>query len=171
MKIRILLTAVMMLALTAMPSVFAQKFGHVNSAQLIESHPKVATANTELENFRKSVMDPFEQKAKAFEAKYTFFIEEVNAGTLSKVTAQIRQEELQKELDSLRTEQQQLEFTIMQKREALLQPILTEIDSIIQVIGKEKQYTMIFDTSVSGALLFAQESNDLTEEVKGRIKG
>lgn len=116
-------------------------------------------------------MDPFEQKAKAFEAKYTFFIEEVNAGTLSKVTAQIRQEELQKEQDSLRTEQQQLEFTIMQKREALLQPILTEIDSIIQVIGKEKQYTMIFDTSVSGALLFAQESNDLTEEVKGRIKG
>ena len=171
MKIRILLTAVMMLALTTMPSVFAQKFGQVNSAQLIESHPKVATANTELENFRKSIMDPFEQKAKAFEAKYTFFIEEVNAGTLSKVTAQIRQEELQKEQDSLRTEQQQLEFTIMQKREALLQPILTEIDSIIQVIGKEKQYTMIFDTSVSGALLFAQESNDLTEEVKGRIKG
>lgn len=159
------------IALTVtLQSAFAQKFGYINSAQLIEAHPGVPTANTELETFRKSIMDPFEAKAKAFESKYNFFMEEVNAGTLSKVSAQTRQQELQKEQSELQTEQQQIEFTILQKREALLQPILTEIDSIIQAYGKENTYSMIFDTSVSGALLYATESDDLTEIIKGKIK-
>jgi outer membrane protein len=148
----------------------AQKFGYVNSAQLIEAHPKVPGANTELETFRKSVMDPFEAKAKAFESKYMFFVEEVNAGTLSKVSAQTRQQELQKEQQELQTEQQQLEFSILQKREQLLQPILTEIDSIIQTFGKDNAYTMIFDTSVQGAILFTTESENLTEQIKAKFK-
>jgi outer membrane protein len=164
-----LILSVVFLILASVQSLQAQKFGHLNSAQLIEAHPKVAGANSELEAFRKSVMDPFEAKAKAFESKASFFMEEVNAGTLSKVTAQTRQEELQKEQQDLQTEQQQIEFSIMQKREQLLQPILTEIDSIIQVIGKEGSYTMIFDTSVSGALLFTQESDDLTSSIKAKF--
>lgn len=160
----------MTLILMTLQSLQAQKFGYVNSAALIESHPKVAGANTELETYRKSIMDPFEAKAKAFQSKYDFFVQEVNAGTISKVTAQSRAETLQAEQDSLKKEQQQLEFAIIQKRQALLQPILTEIDSIIQVMGKEGKYTMIFDTSVNGGLLFAEESDDLTETIKGRLK-
>lgn len=156
--------------LMAATHVSAQKFGHLNTAMVIENHPKVAGANLELEAFRKSVMDPFEAKAKAFESKYLFFVEEVNAGTLSQVSARTRQAELQQEQQDLSTEEQQIQFSIMQKREQLLQPILTEVDSIIQSIGREGQYTMIFDTSVSGALLFAQEGEDLTEAVKGKLK-
>jgi outer membrane protein len=148
----------------------AQKFGYINSAQLIEAHPKVPAANAELEVFRKGVMDPFEAKAKAFESKYMFFVEEVNAGTLSKVSAQTRQQDLQKEQQELQTEQQQIEFTILQKREQLLQPILTEIDSIIQAYGKENTYTMIFDTSVSGAILYTTDSDNLTESIKAKFK-
>ena len=156
--------------LSSYQTMSAQKFGHINSAMIIQGHPKVITANTELEAFRKSVMDPYEAKAKAFESRAIFFQEEMTAGTLSKVTAQTRQEELQKEQQDLTTEQQQIEFSIMQKREQLLQPILAEVDTIIQTIGKEGSYTIIFDTSVQGALLFAQESEDLTETVKAKIK-
>jgi outer membrane protein len=155
---------------TFFPSLSAQKFGHVNSAQLIEVHPKVSEAAGELEIFRKSMVEPFEAKAKSFESKYLFFLEEVNAGTLSKVSAQTRQQELLKEQQALNTEEQQIQFAIYQKREQLLQPILADVDSLIQTIGKESAYTMIFDTSVAGALLFANESEDLTETVKGRMK-
>ena len=156
--------------ITGAVSMDAQKFGHIHSATIIEAHPHVAGANTELEAFRKSLMDPFEVKTKAFESKYMFFLEEVNAGTLSKVSAQTRQAELQKEQQELGTEEQQIQFSILQKREQLLQPILTEIDSTIQVVGKEGKFTMIFDASVNGALLYTQESQDLTQTVLARIK-
>ena len=149
----------------------AQRYGHVNSALLVESHPRVATANTELDEFRKSVSAPFEAKTKTFQSKYEFFMQEMNAGTLSKVSAQTRQEELQKEQDALNTEGQQIQFSIMQKREQLLQPILAQVDSVIQVVAKEGKYTMIFDNSVNGALLYAAQGEDLTEAVKTRVVG
>jgi outer membrane protein len=148
----------------------AQKFGHLNSALVIESHPDVEGANAQLEAFQKSLMEPFEAKAKAFESKYMFFLEEVNAGTLSRVSAATRQQELQREQQELSTEEQQIQLKIYQKREELLRPILDHIDSVIQAVGQEGKYTMIFDTSVSGAILFLEESNDLTEMVLEKVK-
>ncbi len=148
----------------------AQKFGHINSAQIIEGHPSIGLANTQLETFQKSLLDPLELKARDFETKYRAFLEEANNGTLSQVVTQTKQAELQTEQEALATEEQQIKFKVMQKREELLQPILTEVDSIIQDLGKEGNYTMIFDTSVSGALLFAEDGNDLTEVVKARLK-
>lgn len=150
--------------------IIAQKFGHINSALIIQDHPSIGPANTQLEAFQKELIDPLDMKARDFETKYRSFMEEANNGTLSQVATQTKQAELQTEQEALATEEQQIKFKVMQKREALLQPILAEVDSIIQVIGNEGSYTMIFDTSVSGALLFAEDGNDLTEEVKGRLK-
>ena len=148
---------------------FAQKFGHVNSALLVQNHPGITAANAELETFRKSMTDPFEVKTKAFQSKYQFFMEEMQAGTLSKVTADSRQAELAKEQDDLNKEGQQIQYSIMQKRDLILQPILAQVDSMITVIGKEGKYTMIFDNSGNGALLVSNPSDDVTEAVKAKL--
>lgn len=148
----------------------AQKFGHVNSSDIIQAHPMISTANTQLDTYQKSLMGPYDTQSKAFEAQYKVFVDETNSGTLSQVATQNKQAALQTQQDSLTSMEQQIKFKVMQKREALLRPILTEVDSIIQTIGKEGHYTMIFDTSVSGALLFAEEGNDLTDTVKSRLK-
>lgn len=148
----------------------AQKFGHINSAMIIQDHPRVASANAELEAFQKTLADSFSIKVKAFEDKYRTFLEQSNSGALAPVAAQARQGELSAEQQALRTEEEQLQFRMLQKREGLLKPILGEIDAIIQAIGKEGNYTMIFDTSVAGAVLFAEQGDDLTEQVKSRCK-
>ncbi len=148
----------------------AQKFGHVNSAVIIQNHPMIGQANSKLEAYQKSLTDPFDVKTKDFETKYHAYIEQSNSGTLSQLATQTKQAELQTLQDSLASEQDQIKFKVMQKRQELLQPILTEVDSVIQVIGKEGKYTMIFDTSVSGALLFAEDGNDLTDTVQARLK-
>ena len=147
-----------------------QKLGHVNSATVIQGHPAISSANSQLEAYQKSLTDPFEVKSKDFEAKYHAYVEQANSGTLSQNATQTKQAELQTLQDSLASEQDQIKFKVMQKREELLQPILTEVDSVIQLIGKEGKYTMIFDTSVSGALLFAEEADDLTTAVQARLK-
>ena len=46
----------------------------------------------------------------------------------------------------------------------LLAPVLSEIDAAIQKIGKERGYDFIMD-AVSGALVYAIDSHDLTNEV------
>jgi outer membrane protein len=149
----------------------AQKFGYVNTSELIEAHPQVAISNKVLEAYSDSLVVPFEEKAATFQKKYEFFVEEVNAGTLSKVSQDARANELQAEQQKLQAEDQQIQRSLELKRDALLRPILSEIDTLIQNKGKEGKYTMIFDTSVTGALLYAQESDDLTAEIKAIIVG
>jgi Skp family chaperone for outer membrane proteins len=166
--IHLVCLAIMALALT--PQAMAQKFGHINAALLVESHPGIAKANADLETFRATVTAPFEAKAKAFQSKYQFYVEELQAGTLSRVTAETRQQELQTEQEALTKEEQQIQFAIMQKREELLQPILADLDSHIQAVAKEGQYTMIFDKSANGILIFAVDTDDLTETVRARVK-
>jgi len=148
---------------------FGQKFGHVNSALIVQNHPGIPIANAELEAFRKTASDSFDIKTKAFQTKAQFFQEEMQAGTLSKVSAQTRQQQLQQEQDDLNKEGQQIQAAIMQKRDQVLQPILAEVDSVITTIGKEGKYTMIFDDSVNGALLFSNPTEDLTDAVKAKL--
>jgi outer membrane protein len=164
------LVCLVILTLAVIPQVRAQKFGHINAAQLVESHPGITKANADLEAFSVSVTAPFETKAKAFQSKYQFYVEEMQAGTLSRVSAETRQRELQAEQEALGKEEQQIQFSIMQKREELLQPILADLDSIIHTVAKEGQYTMIFDKSANGILLFAVETEDLTQVIRDRIK-
>ena len=148
--------------------VMAQKFGHINSAMIIEKHPKVTSANATLDAFKQTLQDSFMIKAKSFEGRYMEYMKEAQAGTLTQLQTAEKQTELRAEQERLNTEEQQLQFRLLQKREELLKPILTEIDGIIQDIGKTGMYTMIFDVSVGGGLLFAAESEDLTEQVASR---
>ena len=158
------------MAIASIQAGVAQKFGYINSALLVESHPKVATANVAMETFRDSITAPFEAKAKAFQSKYQFYVEEMQAGTMSRVTAQTREQELRNEQEALGKEEQQIQFAIMQRREILLQPILADLDGIIKAVGKEGNYTMIFDKSANGILLYAVEGDDLTETIRARCK-
>ena len=51
----------------------------------------------------------------------------------------------------------------------LLAPVLSKIDAAIQKIGKERGYDYIMD-AVSGALVYAIESHDLTDEVIDELR-
>ena len=167
MKFKILISFFILFG-SAFQQLSAQKLGYINSALIIQEHPKVSDANTQLENFQKMLADSFSIQVKAFEAKYKAFLEASNSGTLSPLASQTQQNDLRTEQQSLATEEEQLQFRVLQKREELLKPILSEVDMIIQAIGKEGNYTMIFDTSVAGAILFADQADDITEMVKTR---
>jgi outer membrane protein len=50
----------------------------------------------------------------------------------------------------------------------LYSPIIKKAEDAINAIAKEKGYSYIFDTSV-GAVLFAQESDDVMSLVKAKL--
>ena len=56
------------------------------------------------------------------------------------------------------------EGEIYRKQNQLLKPVLGKIDEAIQKVGNEQGYDFILD-AVSGALLYALDSHNLTEDV------
>jgi len=147
----------------------AQKFGHVNTAALLDVMPEVATADQLLSAFQEGLMKGGESKAVTFEADYKKYLTDVNSGTLSKMQQADREAALSRAQQEIQQYEQQIQLQVLQKREDLLKPILQKIDEAIKAEGKEGGYQFIFDSSVSGALLFAKDGDDLLPAVKKRL--
>ena len=153
------LTLTMIMALTISAS--AQKFGHLNSSLMLQDHPKVQEADVILEEFQKAELAELQKKAEVFDASYKAFLTEYNQGNLSQVRSAELQKELTAEQEKLKEMETTAQYKLQLKRQQLLEPILT--------YGKENGFTMIFDTSVMGTIVFAEESQDLTAAIKQKV--
>lgn len=156
------------LVVSAFINLSAQKFGHINSTQIIVALPEVKAADSQLEAYQKQLLDKGQSMVQEFETAYKAYGEKANAGELSGI--QMQQEEArltqkQQEIQKYEVEVQQM---IAQKRAEVYQPILDKIQKVVQDIGKEMGYTMIFDSG-SGGLVYVQESDDLMPVVKERL--
>jgi len=149
-------------------SISAQKFGYINSSLLLTDHPDIKSADTQLVTYQNQLIEQGQNMVKSLETKYNTYMEQANKGELSQVQMQQKEGELSVEQQEIQKFEQEVQMKIGQKREELYQPILDKVKGIIEDIGKEQGYTMIFDSS-SGGLLSASEEDDLIIEVKKRL--
>lgn len=147
----------------------SQKFGYLSSAELLAAIPEVATADKQLAAFQEGLIKGGQAKLTSFETNYKKYLEDVDAGLLSKIQQSERETALRKEQEDISKYEQVIQLQIMQKREELLQPILARVDEAIQAEGKAGSYTFIFDTSAGGAVVYTTEADDLLPAIKRRL--
>ena len=86
-----------MLFLMAPLALFAQKFGHLNSADIIQVMPEYATAQTELQNLEKQYTNELQMMETELAKKSEAYDKE--KATLPANIAQRREQELQELID------------------------------------------------------------------------
>lgn len=145
-----------------------QKYGHVNSGNLLTQLPEVKQADEAL----KIVQDSFQTIEKGlleiFEKEYVAFVKQANAGELPKLQIQKKQQEFQAKEEEIKTLRNKAQLEMISRRQVLLDPILKKMQDAVNDVAKEKGFTYIFDIS-SGALLFANESEDIEALVKAKL--
>lgn len=156
------------LLMVAAVSVNAQKFGYVNSAQLLSELPAVQGAESELETFQKQMMSSGEAMVKKLEAKIQAYSKEAQEGLLSQVQMQKKEEELAAEQQKIQAFEVEVQNKILAKREELYAPILDKVKVAIEAVGADGGYTMIFDSS-GGTILHANASEDVMAQVKTKL--
>jgi len=146
----------------------SQKYAYLNSTQLLLEMPQVKTADSQLETYQQSLVTKGETMVKAFEGDYNKYVEEAQGGTLTGLQMQQRESALaqkQKEIQNYELEVQQLIGT---KREELYKPILDKVKVVVEQVGKDNGYTMIFDSS-TGGMLYAAEADNIMALVKSKL--
>lgn len=149
-------------------SSYGQKFGYVNSQELLLSLVEVKAADNELETFQKQLMAVGQQKVAEFEAEYKKYNEDAQKGILSQVQMQTKEGELAKKQQEIQQYEVEIQNKLGQKREELYKPILDKVKSAIDTYGKENGYTMIFDSS-AGAILHAVDTDNLIAPLKAKL--
>lgn len=147
----------------------SQKFGYLNAAMLLETLPEVQAAEEKLVTFQKGIEEEGQAMLDKFQTEYLEYLQAANDGLLSQVEMAQREQKLTGDQQSIQKFEQEAQMKIMNKRQELLEPILTRIDEAIQGYGKENGYTFIFDSSSPGALLHAPEGDDILDEIKARL--
>lgn len=165
-------TFLLLLVLGSTSDVLAQdqKFGYLNSQELILLLPESKDADKALETYQTKLAEDFKVKVEKFQADAAAFQDEAYVKkTLSPVQIEERGAALQKRQEALGKEEYDLGEKVSVKRNELLKPILEKIDTAIKAVGKEGGYTMIFDSSGMNIMLYTDTSTDVMALVKAKL--
>ncbi len=149
-------------------AVSAQKFGYINSQQLIQQIPQVKEANAELETLQKQYESQIQNKATSLQTKYQALARKQDQGEISPKQYEVEAQALEQERADIAKFQQEIQQNLATKSEDLLKPIRDNINTAINSVAKEEGYTYIFDYSV-GIILYAEESTDVGSLVKAKL--
>jgi outer membrane protein len=149
-------------------TVQAQKFGYLNSATLLQEMPEVKEAEANLETLQKQLQAKRQKLVEEFQTKYGELDRLNKGGSISPKDLETEAQKLKEMEANIGKYEQDMQRQLLEKREALLQPILDVVNDAIGEVAKAEGYLYIFDSS-SGILLYADESVDVTDKVKSRL--
>lgn len=146
----------------------AQKFGYVNSQELISELPAVKEANAEIETLKGQMQKKGQNMIAALENKVKELQGKESRGELSRVQIEQESATLQAEQQKIAEFEQTSQQQIYKKSEELLAPIQKRIQDAIDAVAAEQGYTYVFDASL-GILLYADPAADITPVVKAKL--
>lgn len=146
----------------------AQKFGYINSQELISTMPEVKEANSEIETLTKQLQKKGQEMLSAFQAKYQDLQAKQANGEIAPKQLELEASKLQEERVKIEEYEQTSQSKIAQKGEDLFKPIQDRVNQAIQDVAAEHGFSYIFDTSL-GIILYADESTNVTQMVKAKL--
>ena len=158
----------LILLLIAPMSVFAQKFGHIKTQEILVAMPDYIKAQTDIQTMQKQYEDEIKRASDELTKKFTAYQEE--QANLPKNIQERRQKELQELNQKGMQMQQDAQLELERSWMSMLEPIAKKIEDAIKAVGQEGGYVYIFDLNVT-QIPFVNEtlSTDVTGAVKAKL--
>jgi len=155
-------------ALLAMPmSLFAQKFAHFNSAQVIEAMPEYTAAQTELQNKAKTMEDEYKRMQEELQTKAEDL--EKNAATMVDAVKERRQQELQDLYQRMQQFYQNSQQEMAKLQQEKMKTISDKVMNVVQQVGQAGGYVYIMDTTSGIPYISTTLSTDVTTQIKTKL--
>ena len=158
---------ILMLMLCAPMSMFAQKFGHLNSQQVMNDMPEFVKARGEIEatakqyeNDLKAMQDELQRKAEEYEK---------TKSTMNATKQKETEDELIKLNEKIRTAYNDNSQALQKAQQEKMQPITAKLVNAIQAVGKAGNYVYIMDITSGIPYISQTLSEDVTSKVKAEL--
>ena len=164
-----MLKKIALLLMLVLPmSVFAQKFGHIKTQEILTVMPEYTKAQTDIQTMQKQYQDEMKRLTDEIQKKFAAYQQE--QANLPKNIQERRQKELQELNERGMQMQQDAQQQLQQSWMQMLEPIAKKIDDAIKAVGQEGGYVYIFDLNAT-QIPFVNEtlSTDVTGAVKAKL--
>ncbi len=150
-------------------SVAEIKIGYVDSNEIMSNFEEVRQVQVDLEKEQRRLESEFNSLVAQLDSLQQDY--ERQRLLMSETRRQEKENEIinmKKSAEEFQLKKFGPEGEIYRKQNELLKPVLKKIDDAIQKVGNEQGYDFILDT-MSGALLYALDSHNLTEDVMDEL--
>lgn len=144
-----------------------QKFGHINSNDLLMAMPENQQARDALQAHSKELETQMMAMQAELEQKYNDYL--AKKDSLSALIQKTKESELNDLNTRIQAFQQTAQQDLQEKEAELLKPIIEKARNTIREIASEKEYTYVFDTSTGALVFWPEDSDDLLPLVKAKL--
>ena len=164
------ITKYLILSLVLLSFVLAEiKIGYVDSNEIMSNFEEVRQVQVDLEKEQRRLEGDFNNLVNRLDSlKQDYERQRL-------LMSEARRNEKEKEVSNMEKSVQKFQLDkfgpegeIYRKQNQLLKPVLGKIDAAIQQVGSDRGYDYILD-AMSGALLYALDSHNLTEAVMDEL--
>ncbi len=157
-KIAVVFIALMLIAVPAL----AQKFAYVDLQRALNQSKAGAAAKQQISEQVQKYEGEFRQKQDEVMKMKTDL--EKQAALLSETARAEREREYQRRVTELQRFQQDIQQELQQRDSEYTSRIVNEMFAVIEKIGKEQGYAMVFEKN-EGAIIYGDAAYDLTDEL------
>lgn len=143
------------------------KFGYIDSQELLLMMEESKKATQELESFGKQLEAQLSGMSSEYQSQLQEY--EKNQSTYTDLVRQDKEAEIINLQQRIQAFQQSAQQSLQAKEQELLEPILTKARTAIEEVAEEGNFTYIFDKSL-GTILYAKESENVLPLVKKKLK-
>ena len=158
------ITLVLVAVAFCVTSAFAQKYGHVNSNEIMQVMPGIDSVQIKLMDFHNELQVIYENMFNEFQTKKDKFDKE--AGTMSSAVRKLREDELMTLQNRIQEFEMNVQQDIEEEKIRLISPFQEKVQNAINEVAKENKFSYIFDTQV---LLYYDGGEDVTPMVRKKL--
>ena len=141
------------------------KIGYVDSNEIMNNFEEVRQVQVDLEKEQKRLEAEFNDLVDSLDSlKQDYERQRLLMSDTRRNEKETEIANKEKSIQKFQLDKFGPEGEIYRKQNQLLKPVLGKIDEAIQKVGNERGYDFILD-AMSGALLYALDSHNLTEDV------
>ena len=146
----------------------AQKFGYVNSQELLLAMPETKKMDTMMAKKSEEYQLQVQKMYQEYQSKADNYQKKMAAGEMSKLIQEATEKELATMETNIREFQQSAEEDLDKYQSQLIAPIQEKALNAIKTVAKANGFSYIFDDA-SGAMLYKPEGDDFTALVKKQL--
>ena len=158
---------ILMLMLCMPLATFAQKFGHVNAQDIMQSMPEFIKARGELEAEQKQYENELQAMQKELQTKAEAY--EKDKATMNATTQQTTEQSLQEMYQKIQQAYADNQQKMQKSSQEKMMPISTKIQNAIKAVGKAGGYVYIMDVSAGIPYISETLSKDVSADVKAEL--
>lgn len=165
--VRFLLVVVIASGIQTTVKAQAQKFGHVDSSEILQLLPERATAEKAFQNYMVELDKELQNMAGEYQSKLADY--QSNQATMSALVKQSKEKELSDLGQRIQEYQSNAEVEAQKKQVELMEPLIKKVQDAVNAVGKEQGFTYIFDKSIGAVVYLGDSAIDITNDVKKKL--